>query len=749
MKKHLLLSAVALAAASLSVNAADVVYYHVGDEVTVGVNTYKVTSENLIPNYSFDEGFTGWTDNKAAEITADHWTIADEGGADGGKYLYSTNGSGGGSGAAGSMITGFQLEAGKTYYVSCYTMKSGSNTRFSLGTAFNTKTDNNIVFKGSNADSWEKGEGIINAKEDGNYLNFVAAWLNAGAAFDCFQLVEIEFLSTTEVTFPVALGVEYTIKETHNGAYLSANETQLTVQEKGAADWCQAFIFEKAYDNENLYIKSADGKYIKKAGNPWDPELVDAPEESNSGVFNLVQNEDGTYSIKVLSSQFFGINAGDAFAAGSNIYFDKSAADARCTFEIAPNVSFPVDLGVEYQLVEQKTGAYLSTDDKALSIQNKDAEGFNQSFTFELGHDYKNLYIKGNDGKYLALGGNPWTAVLVSDPTDNDKALFNVEVAENGYSIKVLASQHMGLDKFEAGSTVYLDKNGDKQAWFKLLRADGSLSLTALNNAIAEAEGLLASTVEGDEPGNYPADARQTLTAAIETAKAALEAISQDEVDSAAQALNAAIAAYKACKVPAVFEAGVYNFKQAVSEAYLSTGWHANSWESGNNEQTALYLNKDEASYNQNIEVVKAPADAAGLGYNLMVENGAYLYNKGGKLYWNAETDPKALDAIFTFDTIGENVTITNAATGKFVGPNDNTKGWTWIHAGTNHTGKEDGHLFVATKVGEPTGISAVAVENADAPVEYYNLQGIRVANPENGLYIRRQGNKAVKVLVK
>ncbi len=38
---------------------------------------------------------------------------------------------------------------------------------------------------------------------------------------------------------------------------------------------------------------------------------------------------------------------------------------------------------------------------------------------------------------------------------------------------------------------------------------------------------------------------------------------------------------------------------------------------------------------------------------------------------------------------------------------------------------------------------------DANAPVEYYNLQGIRVENPANGLYIKRQGNKVAKVLVK
>lgn len=46
------------------------------------------------------------------------------------------------------------------------------------------------------------------------------------------------------------------------------------------------------------------------------------------------------------------------------------------------------------------------------------------------------------------------------------------------------------------------------------------------------------------------------------------------------------------------------------------------------------------------------------------------------------------------------------------------------------------------------SGIAAVAADT-DGETEYYNLQGIRVANPENGIFIRRQGNKTSKVLVK
>lgn len=47
------------------------------------------------------------------------------------------------------------------------------------------------------------------------------------------------------------------------------------------------------------------------------------------------------------------------------------------------------------------------------------------------------------------------------------------------------------------------------------------------------------------------------------------------------------------------------------------------------------------------------------------------------------------------------------------------------------------------------SGIEETVVSDENAPVVYYNLQGVRVENPSNGLYIKRQGNKATKVFVK
>jgi len=57
--------------------------------------------------------------------------------------------------------------------------------------------------------------------------------------------------------------------------------------------------------------------------------------------------------------------------------------------------------------------------------------------------------------------------------------------------------------------------------------------------------------------------------------------------------------------------------------------------------------------------------------------------------------------------------------------------------------------FFVVFDIPESAGIDEIAADENNAPVEYYNLQGVRVENPENGLYIRRQGSKVEKVVIR
>lgn len=54
----------------------------------------------------------------------------------------------------------------------------------------------------------------------------------------------------------------------------------------------------------------------------------------------------------------------------------------------------------------------------------------------------------------------------------------------------------------------------------------------------------------------------------------------------------------------------------------------------------------------------------------------------------------------------------------------------------------------VIVKGDKDAGVEGITVDE-NAPAEYYNLQGVRVAEPENGLYIVRRGNKVTKEVVR
>ncbi len=50
--------------------------------------------------------------------------------------------------------------------------------------------------------------------------------------------------------------------------------------------------------------------------------------------------------------------------------------------------------------------------------------------------------------------------------------------------------------------------------------------------------------------------------------------------------------------------------------------------------------------------------------------------------------------------------------------------------------------------IGEPSAIDEIDAEDTEVPVEYYNLQGVKVTNPENGIFIKKQGKKVTKVVL-
>ncbi len=75
---------------------------------------------------------------------------------------------------------------------------------------------------------------------------------------------------------------------------------------------------------------------------------------------------------------------------------------------------------------------------------------------------------------------------------------------------------------------------------------------------------------------------------------------------------------------------------------------------------------------------------------------------------------------------------------------------------GNNAWTIEAGHYSVEVDINNMTitmsdasGIENVEINKSDVPAVYYNLQGVEVENPANGMYIVKQGNNVSKVILK
>lgn len=146
---------------------------------------------------------------------------------------------------------------------------------------------------------------------------------------------------------------------------------------------------------------------------------------------------------------------------------------------------------------------------------------------------------------------------------------------------------------------------------------------------------------------------------------------------------------------------------------------------------------------------------------------GGWTPNDGTPLVWGGESDP------YKFTWTGE------LKEGEFKIETNryNYNAWDgpWYFAGIDEDGNIDYSKIVADRTGdrkwqiaEPgrynididlhkgsisikkagmDGIEDIAEDNTEAPV-YYNLQGISVANPSNGIFIKKVGNKVSKVIL-
>lgn len=172
------------------------------------------------------------------------------------------------------------------------------------------------------------------------------------------------------------------------------------------------------------------------------------------------------------------------------------------------------------------------------------------------------------------------------------------------------------------------------------------------------------------------------------------------------------------------------------------------------------------------ISITKADYQDNPIRFNalFMVGNatpGDWSITKGTPMVWAGESDP--FKFTWTGDlTDGEFKIDSNIYNDDWAGP--------WFFAGLDDDGNIDYSKIIAEGTGDrkwqitdagkydieadikkgtfsikrnSAGVDGIDTDDVDVAPVYYNLQGIAVANPSNGIFIKKAGNKITKVILK
>ncbi|MDY3898113.1 MAG: carbohydrate binding domain-containing protein, partial [Prevotella sp.] len=241
------------------------------------------------------------------------------------------------------------------------------------------------------------------------------------------------------------------------------------------------------------------------------------------------------------------------------------------------------------------------------------------------------------------------------------------------------------------------------------------LVTTSLEASIATAQETLDTTEEGDEKGQYTTAVRKTLSDAIAAAKNVLDtATTQDEINDAKKALDAAVKTYTASKNPP-FKLGVgYTITNVAGSLSLTSG-----------DGTVRIATPDFADSTQVFYFEKAPEGAEAVGYNMRDANGTYIWRSGSWDTKSGETTLTAKNAIFNIVEYDTFVQIKNEGSGSVLGV-DKTTNNSEVYSNKGGTSSKNCWILVKHT---PTAALESAIEkaedvasSAEVGTEYYQV---------------------------
>lgn len=519
----------------------------------------------------------------------------------------------------------------------------------------------------------------------------------------------------------------YNLRDKASGRYLAVHRTSLGMDaQKSAATLWRFFRLPDGYYN---VVSEANHMALTVAGaSRYDGaeiklDIVDANAAQAFGVYF----DSKTYNYK--EAEHF-----------TKAYFEAIAA------EVAAQPAIPA--GTSEAFEAEKPFALMHSSGLALTI-GRDADrteasiaGFenlpSQLITFKRVEGDEELYnIVDADGNYLAKDGT-WTTKWGADidPTTKE-AQFTPEYSDGVYLLKCAANKlYLGTDNGNDGSAVYCNKAGGGRmlSYWSFCTPANAPRLDpseAFQAALDQADVLLAR-YPASLCGTVAYDLNGTARAALQSAFDRAMALS-GTIDYAAEELllTDAIADFNENRYIAPREGQAYALRH-------SSGLRL---QIRSNPDYALIIDADCDDNRDKFFFVTSPDDDAIALYSTWTGKllGGGTPNRWNT-YWVDESDNGTrwkIDLLDNGSKVVRNLRV-NA------------------HLGVDRTAP-DSQVYCDKSSDTPysqwtieevvaTGVDNVSIDE-DAPAEYYNLQGIRVAHPSSGIYIVRRGTKSIKIL--
>ena len=474
-------------------------------EIEVDGIIYAIKSDNLIPNGSFDEGLTGWTQAKdfATTITSAGFEIRDEEGHE--TFLVGTQNEG--AGGANSLGTAWGIEAGKTYLYSfdVKSLKQETGAGYLKSSLTNTKgTETESLGEPSvTPGKWTSFQKVFTNDKEYQYLQVKFRWLSGNFGIDNFALYEVEQLSTAldaakakallaiDALTPVGDGVFY-YNADEIAAAKAAVEAATTIEEVEAVvmPTAKAPEADKAYTLSlktsdeaspfNLSISTESGITIAAKGTPVYFVAQEGGKYALSNGTEYVNYAGGDnwtmaatteaygWSIAVAEggytitgkNGFLGTNTSDGNAAGSSCYGDKNTGNGNVVWTIAEYVApatYAITIFDGIQNGSVEADATEAEENTIVKLTIKPDENYElKAITIS----YEEGEGDGAETKYIDMAADSTFQMPAADVTIGAEFAEIPPVDPNDYTAYIVNADLKGEGGFDATGTKGIDGSG-------------------------------------------------------------------------------------------------------------------------------------------------------------------------------------------------------------------------------------------------------------------------------------------------